>query len=80
MQFTILGLFPLIIYIYFSRFNILLLINLALDKSSIPSLIIDTAITVMKGITAVSGPIGDIIDIHCKIAHIKKYTFAKRRN
>ena len=45
-----------------------------------PSLINDTDNTIINGTTAVDAPNGDIIGIHCIIAHIKKYTFAGRMN
>ena len=41
---------------------------------------IDTDNTMIIGTKAVSAPNGDMAGRHCKIAHTKKYTFAKRIN
>jgi hypothetical protein len=40
----------------------------------------DTDKTKIKGTTAVTGVKGDIKGIHCNIAQIRKYMFAKRTN
>ena len=49
-------------------------------KSSIDSLIIDTAITNTSGDMAVAGFSGDIIEMLWIMAMHKKYTLAKRLN
>ena len=49
-------------------------------KSSIPSLIIETPKTNIKGATAVIGVKGDMILIDCTIAIPRKKTFANRLN